>query len=277
MKYTIGKVSKLFRISSDTLRHYDKLGLLKPEVDENSGYRYYEMRHLHQLDFILRAKYLEVPLSEVKEILESEDLNQYENLLSKQQKTLEDKINHLEKLKILLSKSKKELDEVVNYKKSCKFDELKILNETINYYYLSSKEYMEDNVIMNILGDICDENFNSPSDVTLEDEVFNIYNIINKNQIIENKNNVYLLQTPRNKEPLDNYFLNKYGNIPSKKISKNYIVANYYGTENEMKEYVLSLSNYFNGNNANDILVRFKFCLHKKIDSYYYWEIIYKL
>lgn len=34
MKLSIGQVSKLFDISKDTLRHYDKIGLLKPEVNE---------------------------------------------------------------------------------------------------------------------------------------------------------------------------------------------------------------------------------------------------
>ena len=45
----IGQVCKLYGISLDTLRHYDKIGLLKPLVTEPSGYRYY---YIEQLDIL---------------------------------------------------------------------------------------------------------------------------------------------------------------------------------------------------------------------------------
>lgn len=41
LKFSIGQVSKLFEISKDTLRYYDKIGILKLEVNETNGYRYY--------------------------------------------------------------------------------------------------------------------------------------------------------------------------------------------------------------------------------------------
>lgn len=276
MKYTIGKISKLFRISTDTLRHYDRLGLLKPNIDVESGYRYYEMKHLQQLDFILRAKYLEIPLSEVKDILDSEDLSKYDSLLLKQQEIIKEKINHLEKLNIILSKSKKDLDEVMSFRKNYDFENIKILNKPINYYTLTVKEYMEDINIMNILGDICDENFDSPHENNIEDEEFRLYTIENQNQIIKDEKYVYLLETPKNKEPLDNYFLSKYNKIPVKKIDGNYISVNFYGSEEDLKEYLILLNNHFNKDTKKDILVRFKFYLYKKINPEYYWQILYQ-
>ena len=39
---TIGQMSKVCGVSVKTLRHYDKIGLLKPQrIDEINGYRYY--------------------------------------------------------------------------------------------------------------------------------------------------------------------------------------------------------------------------------------------
>ncbi|WP_082112386.1 MerR family DNA-binding transcriptional regulator [Paenibacillus sp. DMB20] len=61
-RISIGKVSKMYGISLDTLRHYDKIGILKPIVDETNGYRYYSLEHLDLLEHILVGKYLEIPL-----------------------------------------------------------------------------------------------------------------------------------------------------------------------------------------------------------------------
>ncbi|WP_066369112.1 MerR family DNA-binding transcriptional regulator [Neobacillus fumarioli] len=41
-KLSIGEMAKLRKVTVETLRHYDKIGLLKPYyVDPNTGYRYY--------------------------------------------------------------------------------------------------------------------------------------------------------------------------------------------------------------------------------------------
>ena len=40
--YQIGDVARLFHISVGSLRHYEQVGLLKPEyIDSLTGYRYY--------------------------------------------------------------------------------------------------------------------------------------------------------------------------------------------------------------------------------------------
>ena len=50
---TVGQMSKLFNITAETLRHYDRIGLLKPIVDEENGYRYYSIKEMEKLDLIL--------------------------------------------------------------------------------------------------------------------------------------------------------------------------------------------------------------------------------
>lgn len=40
--YSIGETAKLLGISTQTLRHYEKIDLLYPKLtDEKTGYRYY--------------------------------------------------------------------------------------------------------------------------------------------------------------------------------------------------------------------------------------------
>ena len=43
----IGELSKSFQISIDTLRYYDRIGLLKPYVDPTNNYRYYSAEQCH--------------------------------------------------------------------------------------------------------------------------------------------------------------------------------------------------------------------------------------
>lgn len=79
--YLIGLFSKINRISAKTLRHYDEIGLLKPEfVDAESGYRYYTGSQLPQLHQILALKQLGLTLEEIRQVLEQPQ--QVRNLLS---------------------------------------------------------------------------------------------------------------------------------------------------------------------------------------------------
>ena len=67
----IGKVASLYDITVQTLRHYDKIDLFRPEVvSEETGYRYYSVFQLRQLEYILFLRGLGLSLSEIKTILD---------------------------------------------------------------------------------------------------------------------------------------------------------------------------------------------------------------
>ena len=69
--FSIGEFSKLGRVTIDTLRHYDALGLLKPaEVDPFTGYRYYSARQLKSLNRILALKEIGFSLDEIARIFQ---------------------------------------------------------------------------------------------------------------------------------------------------------------------------------------------------------------
>ncbi|WP_234121821.1 MerR family transcriptional regulator [Clostridium hydrogenum] len=64
--------SKINRITTKTLRHYDEIGLLKPEhVDKFTGYRYYTTRQLPRLHEILALKQMGLSLQNIKEIMDN--------------------------------------------------------------------------------------------------------------------------------------------------------------------------------------------------------------
>jgi len=55
--FTIGEISKLYTLSIQTLRHYDKIGLLSPAYTNHEiGYRYYSMKQFMKIDFIKHGK-----------------------------------------------------------------------------------------------------------------------------------------------------------------------------------------------------------------------------
>lgn len=68
--FRIGEFSRLGRVTIDTLRHYDALGLLKPaQVDPATGYRYYTAQQLHTLNQIIALKEVGFSLEEIARIL----------------------------------------------------------------------------------------------------------------------------------------------------------------------------------------------------------------
>ncbi|MCF7353740.1 Zn(2+)-responsive transcriptional regulator [Vibrio sp. CK2-1] len=70
--YKIGELAKLCGINNDTLRFYEKSGLLSPSARSESGYRLYNEQDKQALQFIIRAKKVGFNLSDIKELLEIE-------------------------------------------------------------------------------------------------------------------------------------------------------------------------------------------------------------
>lgn len=68
--YRIGEFSRIGRVTIDTLRHYDALGLLKAAtVDPVTGYRYYSASQLQSLNRIIALKEVGLSLDEISRIL----------------------------------------------------------------------------------------------------------------------------------------------------------------------------------------------------------------
>jgi len=70
--YRIGELAKLCGIKTDTLRFYEKHGLLAPSSRTESGYRMYTSADVQRLKFILRAKAVGFTLAEILDLLSIE-------------------------------------------------------------------------------------------------------------------------------------------------------------------------------------------------------------
>ena len=66
-KYTVSELAKLFGISAQTLRYYDKIGLFQPDdIDETNNYRYYSYEQFFRLSMIVQLKRLDFSLEAVR-------------------------------------------------------------------------------------------------------------------------------------------------------------------------------------------------------------------
>ncbi len=91
---TVKEISKITGISIRTLRYYDEIGLLKPARVTEAGYRLYDDQELEKLQEILFYKELEIPLSDIKKIMENPEYDK-QKALAVQKSLLEQKRNRL--------------------------------------------------------------------------------------------------------------------------------------------------------------------------------------
>lgn len=99
---TVKEVSKIAGVSVRTLRYYDEIGLLKPTGLTDSGYRLYDNRALEKLQAIMFFRELEIPLGEIKKIMDDPNYDKEQVLLA-QKAFLERKRNRLNGIIELIS------------------------------------------------------------------------------------------------------------------------------------------------------------------------------
>lgn len=94
---TVHEVSKLAGVSIRTLQYYDKIGLLHPTGYTDAGYRLYDDTDLERLQHILLFRELELPLKDIKAIINSSDFDR-SKALEQQIELLQLKKEHIENL-----------------------------------------------------------------------------------------------------------------------------------------------------------------------------------
>lgn len=96
---TTGEFAKICRVKKQTLFHYDQIGILRPEIMGENGYRYYSYLQLDTYNTIAMLKELEMPLAEIRSFLNSRTPEAFLHLLEDHMKLVDDKILELQWLK----------------------------------------------------------------------------------------------------------------------------------------------------------------------------------
>lgn len=106
--FSIGEAAKAVHTTSETLRHYDRIGLVKPsKKDEWTNYRYYTEEDIVRLNTVRALQLMDLPLKKIKEVLEYDELEKIVDFLTQAEKKADEKIAALQysKSKIELAKA----------------------------------------------------------------------------------------------------------------------------------------------------------------------------
>lgn len=103
----IGELSRETGVPVETIRYYEKEGLLEPPMRLQNNYRSYGDRHLARLRFIAHFRKLEMSLEEIREILnydssKPEEAGHIHELLHRQIEAVDARIRALTELQTKL-------------------------------------------------------------------------------------------------------------------------------------------------------------------------------
>lgn len=158
---TVKEISKITGISIRTLRYYDEIGLLKPARVTEAGYRLYDDKELEKLQEILFYKELEIPLADIKKIMENPEYDK-QKALAVQKFLLERKRNRLNGIIELIDDVMKGVN-TMSFGAFTEEDVKKIIDHSLE---LQSQESL--NAIIEQFGSL--ENYRASMEENLKDE-----------------------------------------------------------------------------------------------------------
>ena len=108
MKYdeyciSAGEFAKLCQTTRDTLRYYDKMGILTPMKNEENGYRYYSHKQITTFYFINFYRALDCPVKYLKHFMQSAISEEFSDLVNTQYMSLLEMKKEIDKKLELIS------------------------------------------------------------------------------------------------------------------------------------------------------------------------------
>lgn len=88
--FTTSEFAKVCGVTKHTLFHYDEIGILKPEIVKENGYRYYSYKQFYTFDIIAVLKGTGTPLNEIKEYIQDQNTLHFLSMLKQKQLQLVD-------------------------------------------------------------------------------------------------------------------------------------------------------------------------------------------
>lgn len=106
--FRIGQLAKLAGVTSDTIRYYEKQGMMSHEFRTEGGYRLYTEQDLQRLKFIRYAKQLGFTLESITDLLsirvkpEQHTCQESKSIVQSQLEVVERKLRELELMRVSL-------------------------------------------------------------------------------------------------------------------------------------------------------------------------------
>lgn len=95
--FKINEISKLYNIGPDSLRYYEKLGLLAPKRGKNN-YRLYTLDDLWRLNIIRDLRRLGFPMEKIREYMDNRSVENTRKLLTEELDVIHQQIRELNRL-----------------------------------------------------------------------------------------------------------------------------------------------------------------------------------
>lgn len=113
--FTIGQLSKLFKVKISALRYYDEIGLLKPaKINHQTNYRYYSTEQFERLNVINYLRALDLPVESIKHFFEARDIDKLEEMLKDQKVQVQQQILTLKNIERRIDTRINQVEDAVN-------------------------------------------------------------------------------------------------------------------------------------------------------------------
>lgn len=117
--FSIGDAAKAVHTTTETLRHYDRIGLVKPsKKDEWTKYRYYTEQDIVRLNTVRLLQLMDLPLQEIKKVLAYDDLEKIVAFLSQAEKKADEKIATLQYSKSKIQAAREDYERKLRARKN---------------------------------------------------------------------------------------------------------------------------------------------------------------
>ena len=145
--FSIGEAAKAVHTTSETLRHYDRIGLVKPSrKDEWTNYRYYTEQDIVRLNTVRALQVMDLSLQEIKKVLEYDDLEKIVDFLRQAEKKADQKIEALEYSKLKIQRAREDYEKKLQKQENLKGPVLKDIPERVILLSDTLKEPTLDNL-----------------------------------------------------------------------------------------------------------------------------------
>ena len=102
--YKIHEISKLYGIGVDSLRYYERLGVIRPGRDVN-GYRLYSLKDMYKLNILRDLRSMGFSMKQIKEYLDGQNVAKTRELLMQEQTLIRQQQEELAQKEEVLKRS----------------------------------------------------------------------------------------------------------------------------------------------------------------------------
>ncbi len=103
-----GELAKRSGCNAETIRYYERIGLIPEPARSSNGYRQYGEIHESRLHFVMRGRDLGFSIEDLRSLLDLVDrnavsCNEVEKLATQHLQSVREKIDHLKRMEVVLN------------------------------------------------------------------------------------------------------------------------------------------------------------------------------